>query len=48
LAVKKDLGQFAADGFFIGDSQNSDSVDCLIYASDNDVYHLNISFEAKN
>ena len=48
LAVKKDLGQLAADGFFIGDSQNSDSVDCLIYASDNDVYHLNISFEAKN
>lgn len=46
IAASKALGDFAADGLFISSSLNS--VDCLIYASNGDVYYVNINFEPKN
>ena len=46
-AAEKELGDFAADGLFICDSVGGDAVECLVYASTNDVYHVNVAFEAK-
>ena len=47
-AAEKELGDFAADGLFVCDSAEGDAVDCLVYASTNDVYHVKISFEEKS
>lgn len=46
LVFEKELGDFAAEGFFVSNSLNS--ADCLIYASNRDVYYININFEPKN
>ena len=47
LVSEKVLGDFAAEGFFVSNSAQGDCVDCLVYASDNDVYYVNIDFEIK-
>ena len=46
-AAEKELGDFAADGLFVCDSVSGDAVDCFVYASTNDVYHIRISFGAE-
>lgn len=47
LAAEKELGEFAAEGFFISEPTGEDTVDCIVYASNHDVYHLNIDFKSK-
>ncbi len=47
-AAEKALGDFAADGLFVCDSAVVDAVDCLVYASSNDVYHVIIYFEERS
>lgn len=51
LAFIKALGDFTVDGFFVGSPRNgsvyTEWADCLVFASDNDVYYTRIEFEAK-
>ena len=44
LTATQKLGDFTADGFSIS-PVSDDTVDCLIYSTDNDVYFASISFE---
>ena len=46
-AIDKELGDFSAEGFIINNSETGDSMDCLVYASNKDVYYVNILFTAK-
>ena len=47
LNAEKSLGDFAAEGFFVSDAGDDDVIDCLVYASDRDVYHTSITFAEK-
>ena len=48
LCAAQPLGDFTAEAFNIsaprGGSVQDDTVDCLIYATDNDVYHVTVTF----
>ncbi|MBE6570119.1 MAG: hypothetical protein E7658_07900 [Ruminococcaceae bacterium] len=49
LTQTKDLGEFTAEAFSIssprGGSVQDNTVDCLVYATDNDVYFTSVTFE---
>ncbi|MBR6559481.1 MAG: hypothetical protein IKT70_10830 [Clostridia bacterium] len=47
VAAEKVLGEFAAEGLFVTDV-NDNVVDCLVYASNNDVYYMSIAFDKKD
>ena len=48
LCAANELGSFTPEAFNVsssrGGSVQDDVIDCLIYATDNDVYHVRISF----
>ena len=48
LVATKELGEIVADGFFVSKPSGDDVIDCIVYASDNDVYYTNIVFEKKD
>ena len=51
LAAEKDLGGIVAEGLFISSSRdgsvNDDTVHCLVYGVDREVYYMTIDFEEK-
>ena len=47
LALSKQLGDFAAEGLFVTEVKD-DTVECLVYASDRDIYHTSITFAPKD
>lgn len=46
LALSKQLGDFAAEGLFVTEVKD-DTAECLVYASDRDIYHTSIRFAPK-
>ncbi|MBR5453961.1 MAG: hypothetical protein IKV54_07770 [Clostridia bacterium] len=47
VAAEKILGQFAAEGFYISDITD-DTVGCIVYTSDRDVYYTGIKFDPRD
>ncbi|MBR5453283.1 MAG: hypothetical protein IKV54_04310 [Clostridia bacterium] len=41
------LGDFYIDGLLVSAPAGDDEINCLVYATDNDVYRVSIAFEAK-
>jgi len=46
--LTKELGEFAAEGFYVDRTAGSDTVNCLVYASNRDVYCVTVDFTAKS
>ncbi|MBR6557882.1 MAG: hypothetical protein IKT70_02615 [Clostridia bacterium] len=46
--LSRELGDFLAEGLFVGGPTEDNAINCLIYATNNDLYYMNIAFTENN